>query len=129
MTNELKHASFIQLGFVMIMTAILVAPSSAFAHAPKEVKLGMDADMKQLSVTLTHKSPLPSWHYIKTVQITKNGTVISTQEYKNQPDKETFEYIYPVAAVAGDAIEVTATCNVTGSKSAKLIVNPTAKTP
>lgn len=129
MTKERKHVLSIRSGFAMIMALILAAPSLASAHAPKEVKLSMAADMKQLTVTLTHKSPFPGWHYIKVVRIAKNGEIVSTQEYKNQPDKETFDYIYPVAAVAGDEIEVTATCSVTGSKSVKLIVNPTTKTP
>ncbi len=117
------------MGIVLISALLLAGPVTAVAHAPKEIKLEMDSGMQNLTVTITHKSPLPNWHYIKLVQITKNGAVVSKNEYKNQPDQETFEYKYPLAATAGDVIEVTVTCNMSGSKSAKLVINQASKTP
>ena len=104
-------------------------PFAVVAHAPKDITLELDSSMKNLTVTITHKSPFPSWHYIKLERITKNGSIVSNNEYKNQPDKETFEYTYPVAATTGDVIEETVMCSVTGSKSAKLVINPISKAP
>jgi len=124
-----RCSGMVWMGIVLIAAFFLAGPSAAVAHAPKEVKLEMDGGKQNLTVTITHKSPFPNWHYVKLVQITKNGSVVSNSEYKNQPDQETFAYTYPVAATAGDVIEVTVTCNVTGSKSAKLIINLSSKTP
>lgn len=129
MKKDLEYILLVWIGLALILAISLTNPSLAAAHAPKEVKLSMDAGMQNLNVTITHKSPFPNWHYIKLVQITKNGSIVSTNEYKNQPDKETFEYTYPVAAAIGDVIEVTVSCSITGSKSAKLIINPPPKTP
>jgi flagellar basal body L-ring protein FlgH len=129
MKMDLKYMPLVWMGLALILAICLTNPSLAAAHAPKEVKLEMDTGMQNLNVTITHKSPFPNWHYVKLVQITKNGSIVSTNEYKNQPDKETFEYTYPVAVTAGDVIEVTVSCSITGSKSAKLVINPPPKTP
>ena len=129
MDKDLKSRPLVWMGLVLILVIYLTNPSLAIAHDPKEVKLEMDAGMQNVVVTITHKSPFPNWHYIKLVQISKNGGIVSTNEYKNQPVKETFEYTYPVAVIAGDVIEVTVSCSITGSKSAKLIINPSSKTP
>jgi desulfoferrodoxin (superoxide reductase-like protein) len=69
-----------------------------------------------------HESASPSWHYIKKVEIIMNGKSIGVNDYKSQPDKSKFVYSYKVQAVQNDVLEVTATCNIHGSKTVKLTV-------
>jgi len=112
---------------IFICSLILVAvcflyPQMSFANAPKDVQLSYDSTSQILSVTITHKSPFPNIHYIKIVEIKKNGNVVSTNKYKSQPDQATFTYSYNVAAKAGETLEVKASCSLYGSKTVNLTV-------
>ena len=110
---------------IFICSLILVAvcfmyPQMSFANAPQDMKLSYDSQSQMLTVTITHKSPFPNFHYIKIVEIKKNGNIVSTNKYKNQPDQATFAYSYNVPAKAGDTLEVKASCSMYGSKTVNL---------
>ena len=94
----------------------------ANAHPPKDVSISYDLVQQTLSVTISHKTTFTSKHYIESVTIIKNGTVLSTKEYTNQPKEKPFIYTYPVSAAAGDVLEVKATCRIFGSQEAKITV-------
>jgi hypothetical protein len=124
--NTVFAMAFGLLFFVFILS--VAYPSNTYANAPKEVKLTYDSSTQNLTVTITHKSPFPNSHYIKKVEIKKNGQAAGSMDYKNQPDKATFAYSYKVEAADGDTLEVTATCSMYGSKTEKLIITkPGAK--
>jgi hypothetical protein len=112
---------------LFVLTYIFAAPQHSFANAPKNVTLEYDAASQTLSVTITHPSSFPSFHYIKTVVIKKNGNEVSNKKYENQPDMATYTYKYNIAAAAGETLEVTATCSIAGSKTATLIIGGTPK--
>jgi len=97
-------------------------PQTSVANAPQDVKLSYDSQSQMLAVTITHKSPFPKLHYINNVEIKKNGTIVSTNKYENQPDQATFTYSYKVMAVVGETIEVKASCSLYGSKTTNLTV-------
>jgi desulfoferrodoxin (superoxide reductase-like protein) len=97
-----------------------VCPQFAHATAPKDVKITYDATSQILTVTITHKSAFTNSHYIKYVEITKNGDSVSKNVYESQPDPETFTYTYPVPAAKGDSVTVKASCSMYGSKTATL---------
>jgi desulfoferrodoxin (superoxide reductase-like protein) len=109
-------------GIFAFIALLTVCPITAYAHAPKEVTLIYNEASKTLEVTIVHESASPTWHYIKKVEITKNGTSIGVNDYKSQPDKTKFVYSYKEQAVQNDVLEVTATCNIHGSKTVKLTV-------
>ena len=95
-------------------------PATAGAHPPKEVKLVYDVVSKTLQATITHTN-FSATHYIEKVRIKKNGEVVTLQEYSSQPT-ETFTYSYKVDAVAGDVIELKASCSRFGSGTESLTV-------
>jgi len=97
-----------------------VYPPFTYANPPQDVKLGYASNSKTLTVTITHESSFTDFHYIKSVEIKKNGIVVSTNTYDSQPGPVTFAYNYKVAAAKGDTLEVTATCSLSGSKTATL---------
>ena len=106
----------------LMMAAILMVlfPTPGAAHAPKEVVLSYDQAKHTLEVRITHSSSSPTFHYIKKVELKKNGQTVSVNEYKSQPDQATFSYVYPVEVGRADVLEVTATCSIFGSKTKKL---------
>jgi hypothetical protein len=106
---------------VLIFFAVcFMYPQTSFANAPKDVQLSYDSTSQILSVTITHKSPFPNFHYIKIVEIKNNGNIVSANKYKYQPDQATFTYSYKVPAKAGETLEVKVSCSLYGSKTTNL---------
>jgi hypothetical protein len=112
------------IALFMLIALVLFAgfPLAAEAHSPKEIVLSYDSAKHMLEVRITHSVKDPASHYIKKVEIKKNGKAISVTEYKSQPGPETFSYSYPLDAASGDLIEATGTCSIFGSKTGKLTV-------
>ena len=108
------------IGILILFTVCFMYPQTSLAHAPQDVKLSYDSPSQMLTVTITHKSPFPNSHYIKIVEIKKNGIVVSTNKYENQPDQTTFTYTYKVPAAAGETLEVKVSCSLFGSKTTNL---------
>jgi len=106
----------------ILMTTFLLAllPTPGGAHSPKEVVLTYDQAKQTLEVRITHISKDPASHYIKKVEIKKNGKASGVTEYQSQPGPETFSYVYPVEIGPADVLEVTAKCSIFGSKTEKL---------
>ena len=106
---------------ICLMVGIMT-PSASVANPPQDVRLSYDAKSQMLSVTITHPSFFPGFHYVKSVEIKKNGAVVGGYQYDKQPDEKTFVYSYPLAVASGDALAVKASCSLYGSRSADLII-------
>ena len=113
--------------FLFVLMAFCLYPQACYADAPQDVKLSYDFNAQMLAVTITHKASFPGMHHIKSVEIKKSGAVISTTNYDTQPAESPFTYTYKVVAAQGDKLEVTATCNLSGSKIATLTVTGASK--
>ena len=109
---------------VVLILSILCClyPQMSFATSPQDVTLEYDAGTQILTVTITHPSFFPNYHYIKYVEIKKNGVDVMKNTYKNQPDQATFTYTYKVPAAEYEELEVTATCSWHGHKTVNLTV-------
>lgn len=110
------------IGILILFAVCFMYPRTSWANAPQDVKLSYDSQSQMLTVTITHKSPFPKFHYIKSVEIKKNGIVVSTNKYENQPDQATFTYKYKVAAKVGETLEVKVSCSLYGSKTTEFTV-------
>jgi hypothetical protein len=131
--QSIPHRTGCRGQYRYLLTAIiaLVAVSGlviipAAATPPSDVILSYNELSSELSVTITHPTADPATHYIREVVITVNGKTITDASYTSQPSKDTFTRTYHVQAKPGDDIEVTATCNIVGSKSSHLYVTSTA---
>ena len=111
---------------LLVLTIFCFSPRISYANAPQDVKLEYNASTQNLAVTITHNSSSSGFHYIKYVEIKKNSVILSTEKYDSQ-SAGTFTYNYKVPALAGDKLEVTATCNFFGSKTATITVSPATK--
>jgi hypothetical protein len=125
-----RTATFPKFIFSILLLSLMIfcfVPKISYADAPKDVKIEYDSGSQTLAVTITHKSSFPGFHHIKTVEIKKNSAVVSTNNYDTQPKEVPFTYTYKVETAKGDKLEVTATCNMSGSKTATITVSPAAK--
>jgi desulfoferrodoxin (superoxide reductase-like protein) len=103
----------------------LLNPGPAFADPPQDVALSYDNAKQTLTVSVTHNTTFSRLHYVKQIDIRKNGMPVSSYQFKSQPDKKTFTETYEVPAEAGDVLEAIANCNLQGNKSATLTVGKT----
>lgn len=113
----------------LVLAALLCFTTSASAHAPQDIRLSYDAASMTLTVKIAHSSIAPTMHYIKHVEIRKNGAIVSSSLYESQPGKTDFTYTYTLPAAQGDVIEVTGTCNFFGSGTAKLDIEKPGTKP
>ena len=124
-TSAISTLIFGALLFVLM--GFCLYPQASYADAPQDVKVSYDFSTQMLAVTITHKASFPGMHHIKSVEIKKSGAVISTTNYDTQPAESPFTYTYKVAAAEGDKLEVTATCNLSGSKTSAIKVTRASK--
>jgi len=108
-----------------LLAGFLLVPSAS-ANPPSDMSISYNELSKDLRVTITHPVSNPQEHYIKEVIVTINGKVVTDSRYTSQPSPDTFTYTYPLPAQPGDDIEVTANCNLAGSKSSHLYGTTTA---
>lgn len=105
---------------VILVSALfaLIQPISALAHSPQGVEVGYDYKAQTLTVKITHNSNNPDRHFVKEVEVKKNGQVVQRGVYTKQAG-DVFSYTYKVAATGADTFEITAFCNIHGSKTVK----------
>lgn len=112
----------------LFLTGLLLGPTASQATAPSLVEPAYDAAAGTLSVKIRHWSLFDGIHYIKYVDVKVNGALVSTNKYTNQPGNE-YTYTYTVAAAPGDAVEVTARCNLWGSRTVEVKIPQAAGAP
>ena len=121
MKKNMFRSKFLQ-AVLFIFLFLCFSPQFSYATAPKSVNLIYDMNVQTLSVTIEHFTLSAGMHYIKNVEIKKNGTAFSINKYGIQPKSSIFTYTYNIPAAKGDVFEVTATCSLWGHKTATLTV-------
>lgn len=119
MRKDILYAVLIS---VSLLTIVLLPPGDVLADPPQDVLLSYNMTAQTLTVTIKHPSTFTGLHYIKQVEIKKNNEPAEKKSYSSQPGKTAFEYTYGVPAAVNDILEVTASCNIQGQKTAALKV-------
>jgi hypothetical protein len=119
-------STFIFSVLLFVLMIFYFYPQVSYADSPKDVTLKYDSSTQTLAVMITHKASF-SFHHIKTVEIKKNSAVISKTNYDTQPAEVPFTYTYKVDTAEGDKLEVTATCSLSGSKTATITIPKATK--
>jgi len=114
---------------IFLMVGITLNTLSVKADAPITMTMTYDYDRElggqqnqTLGVWFTHGVSDPYSHYIVSVSIELNGSLVLTEYYTSQPTHNMFEYEYNVIANMDGVINVTATCIRGGSLSESLEV-------
>lgn len=114
--SEICHCVFFSL-----LMLCLFQPQIAWADPPQGIQLKYNLNAQILYVTITHSSLMNGSHYVKWIEIKRNGRMVSIQTYKEQPAGGTFTYTYNIPGVEDDTFEVTAACNLWGNKSSAVL--------
>lgn len=109
--------------FTVVAVAALVAvffTVPAYSHGPANLDLKYDLKKQTLTVTVTH-APYDASHFVKEIEIGKNGQSVGKYLYNLQTG-ESVTYTFQVPAKGGDVLEVKASCSKYGSKTGKIVV-------
>ncbi|MCX5834525.1 MAG: hypothetical protein NTV99_08470 [Deltaproteobacteria bacterium] len=113
-----KSKIFVCAVVAVLVTVVFAVPS--FSHNPADVALNYDQGKQTLFVTVTH-SPFSDIHYVKEVEVGKNGKSVGIYPYNAQPG-EKFTNNYKIPAQPGDVLEAKSTCVKYGSKAGRMTV-------
>jgi hypothetical protein len=122
MSGRFERLRPLRLFAVFAVAALVMVffTAPAFAHGPANVNLKYDLKKQTLTVTVTH-SPYDASHFVKEIEIGKNGQSVGKYLYNVQTG-ESATYTYPIAAQPGDVLEAKASCSRYGSKTGKTVV-------
>jgi len=113
-----------------IITLIIIS-NYATAHPASNVDLKYDFDNQKLNITIFHNNDNVDTHYIKKVEVYKNGITIIEEDYTSQPSSNTFTLSFDVSADEGDVLKVQTECSISGktedSLTVKAVGNNTTK--
>ncbi len=101
--------------------ACFIMPACAGATPPSSVRLRHDLASNILVVTIVHDNAGKSDHYIKFVEIKKNGTVVSINTYNTQPSAAIFSYNYRINSLEEDTFQAVVTCSHGESRSSAVL--------
>jgi hypothetical protein len=101
-----------------VVLACLAAPIAAWANPPSAMKATYDAKRGELDVLVEHPVSNPETHYIKEVEVTKNGAVAQTLTFTSQSSRRN-QTMPPIkfSMAPNDVVAVKAACNLWGSKT------------
>ena len=108
--------------FTVIALSCFLLCSSAppsFATPPEKIEVRYSYPTQTLVVIITHESKRGN-HYIKFVEVAKNGSIVGIHTYDSQPTADRFTYVYKIPAMDDDTFEVTVTCSRGDSKKSSV---------
>ncbi len=115
-----SHIKIFPIFLLLVILIIGLFTPSAAATPPEALALSFNKDTHTLNVTVTHETTDPTSHYIKKIDLEKNGKLQHSYPYSSQPDKHRFTYVYDTEAKKGDLIKVTAFCSLFGQRTSIL---------
>ncbi|HTZ11898.1 MAG TPA: hypothetical protein VMD04_05975 [Candidatus Margulisiibacteriota bacterium] len=99
----------------LVLFVLSAAFSIAYAHPPSDIKITFDPQTKMLEATIMHDVANPENHYIKKVDVSRNGKEVISQEFSQQENKDSQRVHYLVSdAKAGDVYSVEGHCSISG---------------
>ncbi len=96
---------------------LLFGSLAVYASPPENIQAKYNLKTQTLLVTIAHDSMFKGSHFIKYVEIKKNGTTVSINTYDSQPTGNNFTYTYKIPAIEEDTFVVVCTCSRGDKKS------------
>lgn len=107
----------------MALPLLLLCALALAAHPPKSLDLSYDAEKAELSVKILHRVNDPQRHFVERIEVTLGEELLAEKTFERQENAEGQEAVFllgdrPLAR--GEEVVVTATCNISGKRSARL---------
>lgn len=117
------YKEFEAMKHLLISIALLALSFGAFAHPASELQASYTASTQTLKLSFEHSVKNPLDHYIQSIEIRHNGTMIISQVASAQDTASGGEYIYKIPNLKkNDKIDITLICNKSGRKTASMVL-------
>ena len=113
--------------FFLIFFGVTFLASISWAIPPSELTLEYDSASKVLHIHIVHISANVHKHYIRNIEISKNGQSIKNIRLVSQDTGREVSQDYAMDAKEGDVIAVKAICNQAGTEEATITIAPAEK--
>ncbi len=108
---------------LLIIFALLALSLAAYAHAASELQASYTAATQTLKLGFDHSVKNPQDHFIQSIEIRHNGTMIISQVAAAQDSASGGEYFYKIPNLKkNDKIDISLICNKSGKKSASMVL-------
>ena len=106
--------------FYLILSIIILASASSYAHPPAGIDLQYDSKNEVLMVDVNHLSRDHRRHYIQEVEVRVNDSAPIVKTFRQQIQPNSMFVDIPLKAEEGDTISVTAFSREGGTKEASI---------
>lgn len=107
---------------LILFFVLLLCVKAGYATPPSDMKIEYNQTSKVLKVSMVHVTTNPGDHFIRKIEVFKNGESVKVYHFARQPSAREVSLEIPLEAKEGDVIEVKAICNQAGSKTESLTV-------
>lgn len=109
--------------FLLFVIAVCI-PFNVYAHPPRDISVQYSDSEKKLTVIVQHPSRNQKRHYVREVDILKNGKTIASKQFGNQLSRTNqISYFTIDDLKKGDEITIEAYCNMYGKLDKAIKVN------
>ena len=99
----------------LLFVIFICIPFNAYAHPPKDINVQYSDSEKKLTVIVNHPVRNEKRHFIKEIDILKNGSTIASKQFGNQLTRTNQVYYFTIENIKkGDEITIKAYCNMYG---------------
>lgn len=113
------------LCIILVFLTIVISSNFVLGHPASNVDINYNFNEQRLTVTISHNTDNKETHYIKKVEVYKNGINIIDEEYTSQTSSKTFTLYFNVSANDGDILKVETECVQGGNTEDSLTVKST----
>ncbi len=108
---------------LLMIVALLALAIGIHGHAASDIQASYKAATQTLELGFDHDVKNPQNHFIQSIEIRLNGTMIISQVASAQDTASGGQYIYKIPNLKkNDKIEITLICNKGGKKTASMIL-------
>ncbi|MEJ5306778.1 MAG: hypothetical protein WHT27_00540 [candidate division WOR-3 bacterium] len=108
---------------IILIISLTILSIFLFAHGPSKIEITFNDSIDLVYVKVFHSVPSPAAHYIKSIKLFVNGKESIEQKFYKQSTKEFEEAYFLFRNSPTDTlIEVSATCNIMGSKKERFAI-------
>lgn len=107
---------------------ITLATGSAYAHPPSSMGTRYNPEDKMLEIHIVHPVRNSKTHYVKKVEIIKNGKLLATKEITEQESSKAQNVAFaPIDISPEDTVIIEAYCSISGKLRGKLDLSKSIK--
>jgi desulfoferrodoxin (superoxide reductase-like protein) len=111
---------------LMTAVALFLCAVSASAHPPYSVDLAYNKTTREITVTVSHPTTTPDWHFVQKIEFLVGDTVIHEKVFTKQEADSGLAYTTRLRNIqSGDTVMVKAYCSRSGMKTASLVIDST----